>query len=129
MNRRLSTLSLAILHGLSGTAAASSLGLEDVPAGFESLVEGQVEQLDVWWLGRSLGLHPVLVRPDSVELRDPARLATLLRDAGVSATQEELLALLTREMPGNGHLACGSSTTTETSCGYLETDDVALSAR
>lgn len=96
----------------------------DVPAGFESLVDGQVERLEVRMAGMSLGLHPVLVRPDSLHFEDATRLAQSMVDAGVTAPVESLRVALGTQMPANRHLACGDGAV-ESRCGYVATEQVA----
>lgn len=124
MPRRL-LLSLAISSCLADQAMARMLTHSDVPAGFESLVDGQVERLEVRIAGTSLGLHPVLVRPDSLHFEDVAQLAQNMVDAGVTAPPEALLVALNAQLPANRHLACGDAAVVETQCGYIATEQVA----
>ncbi|AJP58551.1 hypothetical protein UC34_19515 [Pandoraea vervacti] len=57
--------------GQSAVWARTMLPVAGVPPGFEDIALGQVEHLDIRWLGRSLGIFPVFVRPDEVRLETP----------------------------------------------------------
>ncbi|WP_447906249.1 TcfC E-set like domain-containing protein [Stenotrophomonas sepilia] len=97
-----------------------------VPPGFEDLVEGQTEQLDVRLFDRSAGLQPVRVTLDTVQLEAPAAVLSAL---GLSdEAKAALLPALSRPLPRNSHLACrfgGASA----GCGYLEPPEDAGTAR
>ena len=54
---RRALLFVAISHCVATQTGANPLTSADVPAGFEALVEGQIEQVEVTLLGQSLGLH------------------------------------------------------------------------
>lgn len=87
-----------------------------VPAGFEDLVEGQTEQLDVSLFGQSAGLSPVRVTLDDVQLLEPKRVAEAL---GLTAeAQAALLPALSQPMPRNSHLACRYGGAAA-GCGYM----------
>jgi len=102
-------LALALAHPL---AFAGS-----VPAGFEDLVEGQTERLEIRLFGRSSGLLPVHVTLDAVQLEAPAE---ALQALGLSAeAQAALLPALSQPLPRNGHLACRYGDASA-GCGYLE---------
>jgi len=106
--------------------AAPPVMARAVPPGFEDLVEGQTEQLDVRLFGRSAGLQPVRVTLETVQLESPAAvLASLeLSDQARAA----LLPALSRPLPRNSHLACrfgGASV----GCGYLDPPDDEGAAR
>ncbi|KOQ75497.1 usher protein [Stenotrophomonas maltophilia] len=88
-----------------------------VPAGFEDLVEGQVEQLDIRLFGRSAGLSPVRVTLEHVQLEDPAAVLQVL-DLPTEA-QAALLPALSEPLPRNSHLACRYGGAAA-GCGYLD---------
>ncbi len=52
------------------------------PSGFESLLEGQTEQIEVLLPGHSLGLFPVVVKPDTVQFMSPLM---VLESSGLAA--------------------------------------------
>lgn len=106
---------LAVALALS--LATPLVAARGVPVGFEDLVAGQTEQLDVRLFGRTAGLSPVRVTLESVQLEDPARVLQAL-DLSDEA-QAALLPALSQPLPRNSHLACrygGGSA----GCGYLE---------
>ncbi|WP_315389846.1 TcfC E-set like domain-containing protein [uncultured Stenotrophomonas sp.] len=75
-----------------------------VPAGFEDLVSGQREHLEVRAFGRSAGLWPAWVTLDHVQLEDPAQVVAAL---GMSrSAQQTLLPALSAPLPRDSHLAC-----------------------
>lgn len=88
-----------------------------VPPGFEDLVEGQTEQLDIQLFGRSAGLSPVRVTLEHVQLEAPGQ---VLQSLDLSAeAQAVLLPALSQPMPRNSHLACRFGGATA-GCGYLD---------
>lgn len=106
---------LAVALALS--LATPLVAARGVPVGFEDLVAGQTEQLDVRLFGRTAGLSPVRVTLESVQLEDPARVLEAL-DLSPEA-QAALLPALSEPLPRNSHLACrygGGSA----GCGYLD---------
>jgi len=106
-------LALALALSLATPLVATG----GVPVGFEDLVAGQTEQLDVRLFGRTAGLSPVRVTLESVQLEDPARVLEAL-DLSPEA-QAALLPALSEPLPRNSHLACrygGGSA----GCGYLD---------
>lgn len=106
---------LAVALALS--LATPLVAARGVPVGFEDLVAGQTEQLDVRLFGRTAGLSPVRVTLENVQLEDPARVLQAL-DLSAEA-QAALLPALSQPLPRNSHLACrygaGSA-----GCGYLD---------
>jgi len=94
-----------------------------IPPGFEDIALGQVEHLDIRWLGQSLGVFPVFVRPDDVRLETPEAVASVIeaRDALAPETSMLLIEALGTPMPRNGHLAC-DDTRGHAGCRYLEAD-------
>ena len=106
---------LAAALALSLTMSLAKAG--SVPAGFEDLVDGQTEHLEIRLFDHSAGLSAVRVTMQSVQLEAPQR---VLRALGLSAeAQAALLPALSQPLPRNSHLACrfgGASA----GCGYLE---------
>lgn len=119
MRSQLTLLSLAVLLSFAATAD----GLK-VPPGFEALLEGQEEQLDVKFGGRSLGLFTVEVKPDTVQFKDPV---SVLAAIGTERIPEQervpLEQALNQPLARNGNLACNGSSFP--GCGYVKTDTVA----
>ncbi|HEL5394587.1 TPA: TcfC E-set like domain-containing protein [Stenotrophomonas maltophilia] len=106
--------------------AAPLVAAHGVPAGFEDLVEGQTEQLDIQLFGRSAGLSPVRVTLEHVQLEDPARVLQAL-DLPAEA-QAALLPTLSQPLPRNSHLACRFGGATA-GCGYLDPPEDPTAAR
>ncbi len=109
---------LAVALALS--LATPLVAARGVPVGFEDLVEGQTEQLDIRLFGRSAGLSPVRVTLEHVQLEDPARVLQAL-DLSPEA-QAALLSALSQPLPRNSHLACRFGGA-EAGCGYLDPPD------
>lgn len=86
------------------------------PAGFEDLVAGQTEQLDIRLMGKSAGVWPVFVTPDGIRLLDPAQVLAAL-DLSAPA-RASLLSALSSTLPRNSHLACRHGDASP-GCGYL----------
>ncbi|MDV3511577.1 TcfC E-set like domain-containing protein [Stenotrophomonas sp. C4297] len=106
---------LAVALALS--LATPLVAARGVPVGFEDLVEGQIEQLDIRLFGRSAGLSPVRVTLEQVQLEDPARVLQAL-DLSADA-QAALLPALSQPLARNSHLACRFGGA-EAGCGYLD---------
>ena len=108
---------LALVIALTLAAQAACAAPRGVPAGFEDLVAGQTEQLEVRLFGRSAGLVPVRVTLDHVQLEDPA---AVLEGLDLSAeAQSALLPALSLPLARNSHLACRHGTP-QAGCGYLD---------
>ncbi|STA75320.1 fimbrial outer membrane usher protein TcfC [Citrobacter freundii] len=93
------------------------------PPGFESLLEGQTEQIEVLLPGRTLGLFSVEVKPDTVQFMSPL---AVLKSSGLTAlpvaARQKALAALSRPLPRNSDLVCGISEKKDHSkCGYVAT--------
>ncbi|WMJ70353.1 TcfC E-set like domain-containing protein [Stenotrophomonas sp. 24(2023)] len=102
---------------LAVSLATPLVAARDVPAGFEDLVYGQTEHLEVRLFGRTAGVAPVRVTLDTVQLQDPGAVLAAL---GLSAqAQAALLPAASRPLPRNSHLACRFGGA-ETGCGYLD---------
>ncbi len=101
---------------LALAASLPASGTQRVPAGFEDLVAGQIEQLEVRVFGRSAGLSPVRVSLTHVQLQSPA---AVLQSLGLSeAAQAALLPSASQPLPRNAHLACRFGAPAA-GCGYL----------
>jgi len=106
---------------MAAVLACAAAGARPVPAGFEDLVAGQTEQLDVRLMGRSAGVWPVFVTPDGVRLLDPEPVLTALELS--EEAKAALVPALSATLPRNGHLAC-DNVAPDSGCGYLApTDD------
>lgn len=93
-------LAVALVLVLAFAAAQAS----PVPAGFEDLVSGQRERVDVRAFGRSAGLWPAWVTLDHVQLEQPAQVMAAL---GLAApAQQALLPALSLPLRRDSHLAC-----------------------
>ncbi|MFI8719127.1 TcfC E-set like domain-containing protein [Stenotrophomonas sp. NPDC077464] len=93
---------LAVALVLMLAAVAAQAG--PVPAGFEDLVTGQRERLEVRAFGRSAGLWPAWVTLDHIQLEDPGQVLVAL---GLSlSAQQALLPALSAPLPRDSHLAC-----------------------
>lgn len=99
-------------------ASASPPGIAgSVPPGFEDLVEGQTEYLDIRLFDRSAGLTPVHVTLAHVQLQAPQAVMAAL---GLpEAAQRALLPALSQPLPRNSHLACRHPGQGR-GCGYLD---------
>ncbi|MCF7752611.1 TcfC E-set like domain-containing protein [Bacillus subtilis subsp. subtilis] len=116
-------LALALALSLATPLVAA----RGVPVGFEDLVQGQTEQLEVRLFGRTAGLSPVRVTLDAVQLEAPSEVLAALQLS--PEAQAALLPALSQPLPRNSHLACrfgGASA----GCGYIDppTDPNAVSA-
>jgi len=97
-----------------------------VPVGFEDLVEGQTEQLEIRLFGRTAGLQPVRVTLETVQLETPAE---VLGSLGLSdQAQAALLPVMSQPLPRNSHLACRYGGA-NAGCGYLDPPDDDSAAR
>ncbi|MEN5427547.1 TcfC E-set like domain-containing protein [Stenotrophomonas pennii] len=110
-------LALALALALAANAADAAALARGIPAGFEDLAEGQVEQLDLQLWGRSAGLVPVLVTLDTVQIQEPAHVLEALELS--PQAQAALLPALSAPLPRNGHLACRHGGA-DAGCGYLD---------
>lgn len=121
-------LTLAACLGAVPTLPVQSAPVQTtrVPAGFESLLEGQVEQIEVQLFGRSLGLMPLKVKLDSVQFLDPEGVASALPldGEGESDLRASIAEALRPPLPRNGNLACPPGV--REGCGYLETKSAAV---
>lgn len=96
-----------------------------VPAGFESLLDGQEEMLEVRLAGRVLGLFSLEVKPDTVSFNQPDRIFSALNGEQLAPDQQELLKqALNGPLARNGEKACNALEAA--GCGYISTDKIAL---
>ncbi|MFL9584392.1 CS1-pili formation C-terminal domain-containing protein [Stenotrophomonas sp. AB1(2024)] len=93
-------LAVALVLLLAVMAAQAS----PVPAGFEDLVSGQRERVDVRAFGRSAGLWPAWVTLDHIQLEQPEQVLAALDLS--AAAQQALRPALSAPLPRDSHLAC-----------------------
>lgn len=97
-----------------------------VPPGFEDIVTGQDERINVNFLGKPLGLFRVFVTPDAVRFEDSARLLQALGSQLNPATDVSTIGdALSKSMARNGNLACAGPAGVN-GCGYVDTDSAAV---
>ena len=107
-----SVLAAALVAALAAPVAAGT----PVPEGFEDLLHGQIEQLDVRMPGRSAGVMPVLVDLETVQFEAPLQ---VLQALGLSVhAQRALLPALSRPLLRNSHAACRHGQPSA-GCGYV----------
>lgn len=115
-------LSAVCVMDLASLAHAASA----VPPGFEDIVAGHDERVDIRFLGKSLGLFRVFVTPETVRFEDPARLLRVLGSQVDPAADVSMIGdALSRPMARNGNLACAGQAGVN-GCGYVETDSAAV---
>ncbi len=104
----------------------STVHAETVPAGFEDIVAGHEERVEVDLLGKSLGLFSVFVTPETVRFEHPQELLDALAgQADLEKHGEQIADALSREMARNGNLACQGTAGVD-GCGYVETASAAV---
>ncbi|WP_332888476.1 TcfC E-set like domain-containing protein [Shimwellia pseudoproteus] len=104
-------------------AAENSAPLK-VPPGFESLIDGQEEQLEVKLAGRELGLFSLVVKPETISFNQPELIFNALNGAQLAPEeQQQLKRALSSPMDRNGQYACNGNEVT--GCGFIATDNVA----
>ncbi|NIJ68871.1 TcfC E-set like domain-containing protein [Xanthomonas sp. 60] len=106
-----------LAFSLALSCAAHATEVRRVPPGFEDLVHGQIEQLDIRIFEQSAGLSPVRVTLDTVQLQDPGAVLQAL-ELPVEA-RAVLLPALSAPLPRNSHLACRQGSA-QRGCGYLD---------
>lgn len=123
-------LALIAALGVPGAVLAAPLtgGAPLVPPGFEALLDGQLEQVEVVLYGRNLGTHAATVSLDGVRFEAPDQLAAAILENAPADTlaglSEVMTQALTPVLPRNGNRACGAIVVE--GCGYVETDQAAL---
>lgn len=122
-----SLLALAITGVLVAGAlsAHQSHAQSQVPAGFEELLLGQKEKVDVLLFGQSLGLFDAEVKPDTVQFIHPEQLIRrLIANKRLKpAFQSALTTTLAVPLKRNGHLICGVA---QPACGSVKSESVAI---
>lgn len=111
---RLPATRLALAIGLC--LAAPVLQARPIPAGFEDVVDGQQEQLDVRLMGHSGGMATAWVTADSVLFDNPEQLLAALPLS--DDARQALLPALRAPLARNTQLACRYGAPS-TGCGYL----------
>lgn len=112
----------------SSFAAQATGAAPRVPPGFEALVEGQIERVEVVLFGKKLGLFPAKVSLDTLQFDDPGIVADSipLRDTeDRDRIRVEIAQALTEPLARNGNLACQGKSASA-GCGYVETDRAAI---
>ncbi len=98
---------------------------EKIPPGFEIIVLGQQEYLDVYLAGRNLGKYFATVSLDTVKFDQPQKIIAAMGLDNDPARLKAITAKLSQPLERHGELAC-SIINHSTGCGYLTTNDVAL---
>ncbi|KVL43479.1 fimbrial protein [Burkholderia territorii] len=112
---------LCVADFVSPAYAASA-----VPAGFEDIVTGSEERIEVNVLGESLGLFRVFVTPGTIRFEETDRLLQALgKRLDPTKDVSQISDALSKPMARNGNLACGGQTGVN-GCGYVETDSAAV---
>ncbi|MDN7907509.1 cable pilus usher protein CblC [Burkholderia diffusa] len=115
-------MSAACVMGLESSALAAPT----VPSGFEDIITGHEERIDVSFLGKPLGLLRVFVTPETVRFEDPARLLQMLASHIDPAADVSTIGdALSKAMARNGNLACSGQAGLH-GCGYVDTDSAAV---
>ncbi|CAG9251413.1 Fimbrial protein [Burkholderia diffusa] len=115
-------LSAACVMGLEASALAASA----VPPGFEDIMTGHDERINVSFLGKPLGLLRVFVTPETVRFEDPARLLQMLSSQIDPAADVSTIGdALSKSMARNGNRACSGQAGVN-GCGYVDTDSAAV---
>lgn len=115
-------LSALCVMGLMSSAYAVST----VPPGFEDIMMGQDEHINVFFLGKPLGLFQVFVTPEAVRFVNPERLLQAIQShVNPSVDVSKVGNSLSVAMARNGNLACFGQVTLN-GCGYVETDSAAV---
>lgn len=98
---------------------------DTTPPGFESIVLGQQEYIDVYLAGKNLGKFYATVNLDSVKFEQPDKLITAMELGENRQRIRTISAKLNQPLARHGELAC-SAINNSIGCGYLTTNDVAL---
>ncbi|EAN4330543.1 fimbrial protein [Salmonella enterica] len=96
-----------------------------IPAGFEAIVLGQQEYVDVYFAGRNLGKFYATVNLDTVKFEQPQKIITAMALGDDKERTQTIAAKLSQPLERHGEQAC-SVINNSTGCGYLSTQDVAL---
>ncbi|MPS92085.1 cable pilus usher protein CblC [Comamonas sp.] len=118
---------VACLSALCALGLASSVyAVSAVPPGFEDIMTGHDERINVNFLGKPLGLFHVFVTPDTVRFEQPGLLLQALGSQIDPAVDVSLIGdALSMEMARNGSRACAGQAGVN-GCGYVDTDSAAV---
>lgn len=114
-------LGLFILSALNAAYART----DAIPAGFESIVFGQQEYIDVYLAGRNLGKFYATVNLDTVKFEQPQKLIAAILSGSDQSHISAISTKLNQPLPRHGELAC-TAINSGPGCGFIDTDDVAL---
>lgn len=124
------TLCLAAAFGaVCGSPAFGAAAAPRVPPGFEALLEGQAERVEVMLLGSKLGSFSAEVTLDTLRFDDPKAVALAVEpdeSEDSERIRDEIARALAQPLPRNGNLACRGTTAAESGCGYVDTDSAAI---
>ncbi|MEG1113301.1 MAG: fimbrial protein, partial [Hafnia sp.] len=98
---------------------------DSIPPGFEAIVQGQQEYIDVYLAGRNLGKFYATVNLDTVKFEQPQKIITAMALGNDQDRIKTVVAKLSQPLERHGELAC-STVNSGAGCGYLTTNDVAL---
>ncbi|WP_253377843.1 TcfC E-set like domain-containing protein [unidentified bacterial endosymbiont] len=112
---------LLILSLLNGANART----DAIPPGFEAIVLGQQEYIDVYLAGHNLGKFYATVNLDTVKFEQPQKIVTAMALGNDPDRIKTVTAKLSQPLERHGELAC-SAINNSVGCGYLATKDVAL---
>ena len=118
-------LTPGLLPLAQGAGLSADLQLASrVPPGFESIIAGQTQLIEVHLLGRKLGLYSGLVTPDSVTFADPQDILAILPLSQQLSGQDRavLLERLRQPLKRNNQLSCPHKKLSTDGCGYLSSD-------
>jgi len=116
-----SILGLVIFSMLNVATART----DKIPPGFEAIVLGQQEYVDVFLAGRHLGKFYATVNLDSVKFEQPQKIIAAMALGDNKTYAINIEKKLNQPLARHGELAC-SANNVSTGCGYISTDDVAL---
>lgn len=123
---RVSSMAACVLLVISANLLAQSSGSmsisDDVPAGFESLIEAQTIVVDIHYNERKVGNTLVTADAETLTFEDPAAVVDMLE--GIE-DPTRLTGLLQEVLPTNGHLVCYASDDPP-GCGQIDPDPLAI---
>lgn len=96
-----------------------------IPPGFEAIVQGQQEYVDVYLAGRNLGKFYATVSLDTVKFEQPEKIIAAMALGNDRGRIGPIAAKLNQPLERHGELAC-TAVNNSAGCGYLVTKDVAL---
>lgn len=98
---------------------------DTIPPGFEAIVQGQQEYLDVYLAGRNLGKFYATVNLDTVKFEQPEKVIAAMALGNDQSRIGPVATKLSQPLERHGELAC-TAINNIAGCGYLVTKDVAL---